>query len=405
MRRAAALSLLALLSLVPSRAAAQEIDEEGIAHAVRELERVRGEKLGEPPPIQRLRREDFRDLVSGQIDTALGGAEQIERLQNVLRGLDLLDREDTLLGLAMRFLPASVGAQYDPYEKRIRVLGNVRGSTSLLVHELTHALDDRRFDLRAKIRAGELDFDRLLALGALAEGSAESVQRSYDTNGGVQLVPLALIREQGEKRIEQYLAARRQFPRFLARSFIFQYFGGFLFVQTEMRRRGEGWTRLDEIFRDPPQTTEQVLHPEKYRAKEGPKPVREIAPDGWRETGRNRLGELGTAIVIEAWRPALGWRYAARAAQGWGGDRIVTYERDGRRAMIWRTVWDDDGAAYRFAHAMRIAALRGDRIEAGGVVVAERDDGYDLLAHRGREVTVARDVPRDSLRAFVLAIR
>ena len=60
-----------------------------------------------------------------------------------------------------------MAANYDPFRKRISFLRGFR-SRSIMVHELTHALQDQHFNLSRKVLDGPLTFDRLLALGALA---------------------------------------------------------------------------------------------------------------------------------------------------------------------------------------------------------------------------------------------
>ena len=57
-------------------------------------------------------------------------------------------------------------------------------------------------------------------------------------------------------------------PHVLASSLSAPYADGFAFVQA--RRARGGWTAVDEVLRVVPESTEQILHPEKYETQQHP---------------------------------------------------------------------------------------------------------------------------------------
>jgi hypothetical protein len=105
-------------------------------------------------------------------------------------------------------------------------------------------------------------------------------------------------------------------PPFLQAQLLFPYTGGMAFVQELVRRARGRWTLVDLADRvRPPDSTEQVLHPEKYLRVEQPLPVSlrvDLGP-GWRRTASGTWGEWATRELV-----------GEEAAAGWGGDR---YER------------------------------------------------------------------------------
>ena len=104
-----------------------------------------------------------------------------------------------------------------------------------------------------------------------------------------------------------------------------------------------------------PESTEQILHPEKWVQVEGPLPVRLDVSlgDGWRRAARGTWGEWQT-------RELLGGN-ADDAAAGWGGDRYELWQRGACATppcrendvlvMKWR--WDTAKDAREFERTLR----------------------------------------------------
>ena len=118
------------------------------------------------------------------------------------------------------------------------------------------------------------------------------------------------------------------------------YIYGTVFVHT-MRRRG-GWREVNRAWDDPPTTSEQILHVDKYDARE--KPIGVAAPKadtlgaGWRSVDDDVFGELGVRLSFEEWMPP---EDAAEAAAGWGGDRGALFKNGDLVAFAWRLRYDD----------------------------------------------------------------
>jgi hypothetical protein len=122
-------------------------------------------------------------------------------------------------------------------------------------------------------------------------------------------------------------------PPVIVASLIAPYIDGVLFVQA-LRRRGmsrgndpTGWGEVDLAWKAPPETTEQLLHVEKYDAREPAETVARITPPGetgWSTVYEDVFGEQGLRITAEQWMPR---KLAAAVAQGWGGDRLALFRR------------------------------------------------------------------------------
>ncbi len=252
---------------------------------------------------------------------------------------------------SQRGLLARLFANDEPFDKQ--------EAKTTLAHELTHALQDQHFDLKGwHDRTPDDDDDMHLAFSALVEGDAtllmmqEAARQSGESTQEVLTMPpyradLAfglMIPLMGLFSGPAYQKA----PPLMRQGLLFPYHKGLVFVLHQTRRGG--WKAVNECFADPPLSTEQVLHPEKYRGPRRDEPVRIVlpktiagVPKGWRELGRNVLGEFQLMVLLGR-TPA-----AYRAAAGWDGDRYVVWEHaDGRLGLVLATHWDTVADAQEF---------------------------------------------------------
>jgi hypothetical protein len=369
--------------------------------------RIRGLEFVADVPVKKITQAQFRDKLIKDLNRLYGQGENLGHMEHLLQRLRVLPPKTGFVDLMDRFLSNSVAANYDPFLKRISFLRGFK-SHSIMVHELVHALQDQHFNLSQKILGGPMELDRLLALGALAEGDAESVQRHYDTKGAMSLMPLPAVKAFGEQQIERYLKRKRNFPRAIARPFIFQYFGGMLFVETIKRNAG-GMKAIDRVWADPPTTTEQVLHPERYLRRDHPTRITPPRnPGGRKILFSNVLGELGVRIVLEA---HLGANFPEAAATGWDGDRILLLDNGEKDPSIaWLTVWDTEKDASEFAAAARrMLTIRAPKADMSvdqekNLTVALEDGMAHVLAKRGRGVVLALGLSKGEFASVVIPL-
>jgi hypothetical protein len=143
-------------------------------------------------------------------------------------------------------------------------------------------------------------------------------------------------------------------PLVVRTELLFPYIDGFNFVRQAYRQAGNNYAALDDLFKNPPESTAQLLHPEKYRNRVHPVDVyladiaARLGPD-WRKVGSGVLGELDTRVVLEQWGTDRG--EAARTASGWSGDAWQVVENDGRSAIVVKSTWETPDAARWFFSA------------------------------------------------------
>ena len=265
--------------------------------------------------------------------------------------LELFDPGVDLHQLLLDLYTEEVMGFYDLEEAQLYIVGDT-GLDPLeqltFVHEYTHALQDQLFDLGEQTEAVADDSDRARALMALAEGDATLAMQQYLVDHLDELASLELLGQ-------VLLADTRLFdaaPLVVREELLFPYEQGLAFVTTHYTRTG--WAAVNEVWRDPPQSTEQILHPERY-PEDTPEWVTIPALTstlgaGWSLYQEDTLGEfilrLHLAVRLEE-------QEVDEAATGWGGDRYVLYvnpETDEACLAVY-LVWDDEDEADEFVEA------------------------------------------------------
>ena len=265
------------------------------------------------------------------------------------------DLEKTYFAL----LGEQVGAFYDQHSKELftfsgQSLSNAQNRV-ILAHELTHALEDQRFDLSHLPLEIQNNDDRALAASALVEGDATLVMNQYMI-GDLSATALKDSLASALTTDVRQLAAA---PRYLRETLLFPYLHGLEFCQT-LYAEG-GWEALANAFAHPPASSAEILHPERFLA--GPRREPVAVPFTGTEVleqkpiADNVLGEFGARQFLTAW--LRDDRTANLAAAGWQGDRVLVYGDDAVNSYIWRTYWADESGAERFLAALtRVLPIR-----------------------------------------------
>jgi len=279
----------------------------------------------------------------------------VEAANAALRALGLLAADQDIAELTEQLYVAQVLGFYDFEDRRMVVVSDA-GFDALArityAHEYTHALQDAAFGIGAiRDELQEADDDVAMAQVALEEGDASLAMILWAVQAGgmsdEELLGISQTPLPDMTGIPGWMVRQAEFPYVAGAEFVGQlYFSG-------------GWDAVDAAYADPPASTEQVLHPEKYLADEEPRVVQ--LPDlaaalsadqggDWREAEQTTLGEAMIAI----WLDEIGLDVADgdAAAAGWAGDRLsVASGPDGAWAMAFSIAWDTGAQATEFADA------------------------------------------------------
>jgi hypothetical protein len=141
-------------------------------------------------------------------------------------------------------------------------------------------------------------------------------------------------------------------PLYERTTLVFPYTKGMLFQNAVIQRDGqEGFA---DVFRKPPVSTQQILHPDKYFA--GVKPADPALPDphlhGYKGLVGGSLGEIEHAILLEQYS---GKERAESLAPHWRGSafELLENKKAGRVVLLYAVEWDSEDSAREYFTAYR----------------------------------------------------
>ncbi len=320
-----------------------------------------------------------------------------------LKKLGLAPTDFELRPFFIKLLTEQVAGYYDPKTQQFYLADwiDVDGQLTVMSHELTHALQDQHFNLLRFEKWPRGDSDAELAAHALIEGDATFTMIAFARRDQSRLRALLKSAETDAGSMEQIEHA----PRALRESLLFPYQNGASWV-AELYKKG-GWASISRAFTDLPQSTEQILHPEKYFAHEAP--VKVSLPDisaklgaNWKRIDTDVNGEWSLYLILDEYLKSD--KESREAAAGWGGDRYSVYEnRKTSEVMIaQKSVWDTEKDAREFfdAYAKRTQLRYKDAKPITDSLVPQNYRGDALRAWQTNEGTVI--MQRDGARVLIL---
>jgi hypothetical protein len=221
-----------------------------------------------------------------------------------------------------------------------------------LAHELAHALADQHFHLNKFIRAGLRSDDGSTARLAVMEGQASWLMSAYLSmeNGGPPDVAEPALRAMAKSLAEggdEYPVFSKA-PLYIRESLVFPYSEGMLFQDAIYRKLGR--IAFSEVFQRAPDSTQQILHPEKYLAHVASETVdlpRPPRPKQFHALAEGTLGELDLRVLLTQY---IGKEEGEPAAAHFsGGAYELIEQKRGKYAVLgFATIWDSPESAQLF---------------------------------------------------------
>jgi hypothetical protein len=299
----------------------------GLDAQMRDVERLRGVRFLHPVASRTITREQLPDLLRDQMQKSLPYSADDYAL--ILRALQLVDgKTPDLVGKMLDLYQSQVLAFYDPLTHTYFALRDLPPAVSamagsdilqqsVVIHELTHALQDQRFGAADRDRALQKDTDGGLAYHAVLEGEATLVMLAWMADKAGQPMDTLINSETLLSEIAAAANADKSMdaavPRYFVEELKFPYVDGLRFAIAAYRHGG-GWKGLDAVHASQPRSTREILHPDEYFAR---------VAKGGAESAFSPATEIPHGLTVEH----LGefhWRFlVGDAAAGWLDDRVV----------------------------------------------------------------------------------
>lgn len=356
----------------------------------KKIEAIRGIWAKTPIEYNTITKTQFEKFILKKFDEEYP-EETFHDMENALKTIGLINEKVNLKDIILKVYKEQVAAFYDYEKKQLFILENNLFSGNItdmfIAHEIVHALQDQNFDLQ-KMGIGKKDNDdEVLAVTTLIEGDATYCMNRYYTaniNPGILLDVLSSL---------LFVFQQEEFehaPLYVRENLMFPYLRGLAFVSEFYKKDAK--ITINQAFEHPPQSSEQVLHIEKYISRETP--TNPDMPDlagffasyNQRIIAENVLGELNFQILLKQKLPA---NEVIPATTGWGGDRYVVFENVNHpddRGFIILSRWDSPQDAREFFDAFlkwvkKMYSVKAERIndtETGRLCVLDIPDQRKL---------------------------
>ena len=342
------------------------------------LSKLRELSLEKPIPAEYQSNADFRAFVHREVEKEKTKDKDVS---DALLQIGLITDPVDLAKAEEQAFATQAAAYYDPAQKKfflVMVPDSPEMLDAISAHELTHGLQDQHFDLKTYLDedakgVSQLDDDQQTARRFVVEGDATLAMFLYAVGdafkGKTSPAMMAALRGQlegmanqdtaamvdamtagagnGSGEFAESMRAMREIPRTILVPMVDSYMKGAL-VCLQAYDKG-GWAAVDELYKHPPESTEQVLHPaDKLLAHRDPAKKVTLPKLGLPEVTNNVLGELQWQVYFSLWKHDGG----DKVSEGWAGDRYAVLRgKDGNLVIAIATAWDTEDAAKQFAAA------------------------------------------------------
>jgi hypothetical protein len=368
-----------------------------------DLTQISGMPLRHPVPCDFITKDKINEFLKQRVKEE-SKPEEIRAEELTLKKFGFVPQDFDLAKSTVDLLTEQAAAFYDYNKKKLFITEgtSTEPQEPVLAHELSHAVADQNFNLGRYIKQGRKSDDGSSARMAVMEGQATWLMSEYlarkngqSLKSSPELVAMmSAVSDTGGGQFPVYDKS----PLYLRQTLIFPYTKGMLFQNAIVQRDDQAG--FAEVFRNPPLSTQQIIHPDKYFS--GVKPTSPDLPDphlphGYKGLVGGSMGELEHGILLEQ---VVGKEKAAELASHWRGSNFELRENKGagRVVLLYVVEWDSDDSARQYFDAYRQAmrkkwtkmSVASDTAEA---VTGTGDDGRFELRRKGALVTSVEGLP------------
>jgi hypothetical protein len=315
------------------------------------------------------------------------------------------DKKIDLKPLRKKIILENVGGMYNEKTSELLAVEEFRTVDMLnapaLAHEFRHAIQDQHFRLAGLLGEYSDYDDRKLGVLAAIEGDATLVmirQLGFDPDLIGEAFSADNVLAFSAMAGTSSLTAA---PAIVKYQLLMPYLEGLKFSREILKKKK--WKGLNQVLKQPPQSSEQILHPEKYFNPENPVAVRiDYCPVPGQLVHSGVIGEYFLNVLL------ANGSEIADAASGWGGDFYSIYRHADSTMLLWEAQWDTSRDCSGFAAAFRNFlekkfkfSFRGGQNNGRSFLAGNSAAGYFFLYQNNARLFYARSNDRGQINEFI----
>lgn len=328
---------------------------------LRQIEEMRGQKLTRPMKMGVKAKPEVTAFIRQRLDDEYGPV-KVEAEGKLLKLMGLVPEPLDYGKFIISLLTEQVAGFYDHTRQELHIASwlPTMMQAPVMAHEIFHAIQDQEWGGGKLIDSKTYSHDRVLAHAALLEGDATVVMFDWQqmqagnamdfatSSFMVNLIATSLPMQMASPEFPVMAVA----PDYFKQSLIFPYQQGLLFIAA-LRQGGMDWPAVRQVYADPPESTEQILHPERYfRERDRPSTVELPKPllPGFDRPWDGVAGEFHARQILLT---ALPLPEAIDGATGWDGDYTVLETQGEQAVAVSRSTWDTAADAEQWVAMLR----------------------------------------------------
>jgi len=310
--------------------------------ALLNLQKARGEIPAKKIQVEIIDKDKLEKYVNEAIRETYG--DQIEDFERILSFFNLIEKDKKYKEEAISLYKEQAAAFYNPKDFTLKVMEGISQDNIFLqmalIHELMHALQDEKIKIYNEMQKRKRSYDSLMALQSFLEGEAILVPlislADININNEEEF---SILKDNLTSLTENFEAFNIIENNFITYEMLFPYKWGSDFVLYNLEK-GK-WKRIDEIYKMPPCTMEEILH---YNNNVSPpkdllKISKKINFNGYKRGFSTSFGE---SVIYYIFSKHNSKEEAKKNAEGWDGDQLTLFKKNGQNIILWLFHWDTE---------------------------------------------------------------
>lgn len=310
--------------------------------ALLNLQNIRGEKPSFKINIEEIDKNTLETYVNEALEETYGN--DLVNFERILYFFNILKEKESYKERAISIYKEQAAAFYNPKDHTMKVMEGLTENDlflqNALIHELMHALQDEKLKIYKEMLKRKGNYDSLIAFQSFLEGEALIV--TFLSFGDFLINEedvFSILKDNVDLITEKFEELIPTENDFLYYEILLPYKAGSSFVLNNMK--DEKWAGVEKIYKSLPCSMEEIFHFDKtYKP---PKDFSKISQKiKFKNSKRVFSTTFGESFIYFIFSKYFSKEDAKIKAEGWDGDQILLFEKDGKNFVLWMLHWDSE---------------------------------------------------------------